>query len=146
MGYTFKSPVSAQEWHDYFLLRWQILRAPWQQPRGSEQDSLEADAFHLLAKDDAGETVGVGRIHRSDSTQAQIRYMAVAPSHRERGIGGQLLVKLEEQANAWGCKDVVLNARTTSLQFYLHHGYQVIADAPTLFGCIPHKRMCKPIG
>ncbi|MEJ2362384.1 MAG: thioesterase, partial [Gammaproteobacteria bacterium] len=42
MNYTYKSPQTKQEWQAYFDLRWRILRAPWQQARGSERDDLEA--------------------------------------------------------------------------------------------------------
>lgn len=145
MGYTFKSPESAQEWHDYFSLRWQILREPWQQPPGSERDELENEAFHVMALDDNHHTVGTGRLHRLSDTQAQIRYMAVHPLHQGKGVGRDLLIQLEIQACAWGCLEILLNARTAALEFYLHHNYQIIDEAPMLFGSIAHKRLRKLI-
>lgn len=145
MGYTFKSPEADQEWHDYFQLRWQILRAPWQQPQGSERDELEDEAFHVMALDDNRLTVGTGRLHRISNTSAQIRYMAVDPRHQGKGIGSQLLRILEDEAKISGCLEILLNARTTSLAFYQKHNYQIIGDAPELFGCIAHKQMRKQL-
>jgi len=43
-----QSPRSPSEWDTYFDLRWRILRQPWGQPRGSERDSEDDSAFHLL--------------------------------------------------------------------------------------------------
>jgi len=128
MTYFFQSPKSDQEWHDYYSLRWKMLRQPWQQPRGSEQDELE---------------VGVGRLHRNSIRQAQVRYMAVLPEHQGNGIGRQLLMQLEQQAHNWGSLEIILNARTTCLTFYLKQGYSVVGDADALFGSIAHKRMRK---
>jgi len=143
MTYFFQSPKSDQEWHDYYSLRWKMLRQPWQQPRGSEQDELEADAFHLMAQDVSGHIVGVGRLHRNSVSQAQVRYMAVLPEYQGKGIGRQLLMHLEQQARNWGSLEIILNARTTYLTFYLKQGYSVVGDADALFGSIAHKRMRK---
>jgi GNAT superfamily N-acetyltransferase len=143
MGYTLKSPETEQEWHDYYQLRWQVLRAPWQQPLGSERDELENRAIHLMAIDDNHQRVGVGRIHRLSNISCQIRYMAVHPDFERKGIGSILLAGLEQQARDWRSREIVLNARTTCLVFYQKRNYKVIADAPTLFGSIVHKRMRK---
>lgn len=35
-----KSPQTRDEFFAYYDLRWQILLAPWNQPKGSEQDDL----------------------------------------------------------------------------------------------------------
>lgn len=145
MRYTYRSPSSDQEWHDYFQLRWQILRAPWQQAPGSERDEFENTAFHIAAMDEQLGIVGVGRIHRLTDAQAQIRYMAVHPAHQGQGIGGKILDHLEQQAQIWSCNEILLNARAEFLKFYLNHDYQIIGEAPTLFGSIEHKRMLKQL-
>ena len=145
MGVTYKSPESEQEWHDYFRLRWQILREPWQQPEGSECDELEGQAFHLMALDVNRNILGTGRLHRLSDSSAQIRYMAVDPQHQGKGIGSQLLRLLEDEAREWGCGEILLNARSVSLEFYLRHGYQVIGEAPMLFDSIAHQRMRKAL-
>jgi hypothetical protein len=42
-----------------------------------------------------------------------------------------------------GAKVVVLNARESAIPFYQKHGYQIIGDAPTMFGSIKHSKMQK---
>ena len=143
MGYTVKSPETTQDWQGYYQLRWQVLREPWQQPPGSERDELEDQAFHIMVVDDDRRILGTGRLHRLSETQAQIRYMAVHRQQQGKGIGRQLLRRLEEEAASWGCREIVLNARVVSVDFYLHQGYQIIGEAPLLFGSIAHKRMRK---
>jgi len=145
MPYTLRSPETDREWREYFQLRWRILRAPWQQSPGSERDDMEDEAYHLMAIDENSVIVGAGRIHRRSGSSAQIRYMAVDPAFQGRGIGSQLLERLEAKAQSWGCQEIVLNARTTCLDFYLKHHYRIIADAATLFDTITHKQMRKQI-
>lgn len=143
MPYTVKSPFTEQEWADYFDLRWRILRAPWQQPPGSERDELEDAAYHLMVVDDNSKIVATGRLHRIDENSAQIRYMAVIPEFQRCGIGSQVLEHLEARARDWLCPEIVLNARSSCLEFYAKHGYRIIGEAPTLFGSIVHKHMLK---
>lgn len=127
----------------YYELRWQLLRAPWNQPRGSECDEWEDTAFHLQAEEPDGELIGIGRLHRCDNDSGQIRYMAVIERCRGRGVGKQLLTGLEQQARAWHLTTIQLHAREAAVGFYQHHGYRVIAPSHTLFGEIPHFHMQK---
>ena len=143
MAYSFKSPESEQEWRNYYQLRWQILRAPWQQPLGSERDEFENEAFHIMALDGQDTVTGVGRLHRLSANSVQIRYMAVHAQHQGKGLGSRILQQLEKQAREWEIQEILLNARTTALDFYLHHGYQITGEAPMLFDSIAHKRMRK---
>lgn len=139
-----RSPQTAEEWQAYYYLRWQVLRAPWQQPPGSEQDELENQAYHLMLLTEQGDVAAVGRLHRLGPAAAQVRYMAVAPQHQGKGAGGRLLAALELQAVQWGCEAVRLNARDSALAFYQRNGYQQIGAAPALYG-IAHFVMQKPL-
>lgn len=44
------TPQSSEDWQAYYQLRWQVLRAPWGEPRGSEQDDMEQDSEHRFIK------------------------------------------------------------------------------------------------
>ena len=138
-----KSPQVEKEWHAYYDLRWRILRAPWQQPRGSEKDEYEDSAYHVMASDQQHNIIAVGRIHQLDNQTAQIRYMATAESARGRGIGALVLKELEQQAHHWAVKHILLNARLQAVKFYLLNGYRVISEGEMLFGEIAHLRMDK---
>ena len=58
-------PASSEDFHRYYELRWKILRAPWQQPRGSERDPQDDDSTHLMLVDDRNRVAGVGRLHHA---------------------------------------------------------------------------------
>jgi predicted GNAT family N-acyltransferase len=139
------SPGSAAEFEKYFDLRWRVLRAPWQQSRGSEKDVLEAESQHVMVTDSEGRALAVGRLHFNSAAEAQIRFMAVEPASQGRGLGGVILRELEDRARAAGASAIVLNARENVRLFYEKYGFTVIGSAPTLFGEVKHVRMRKEL-
>ena len=140
-----RPPSSPEEWDAYFDLRWRLLRSPWGQPRGSERDSLEEAAIHLLLTDDTGRALACGRLHLNSPTEAQVRYMAVDDSVQGQGYGSAILSELEAEAKRFGASRIVLNARDNAIRFYEKYGYAVVQEADTLFGPVRHVRMEKPI-
>lgn len=139
------APNSTEELAEYYRFRWRLLRAPWNQPPGSERDEFDAAADHLLARNAAGEIVAVGRIHFPAPDIAQIRYMATREDHRGLGIGSSILARLERIAVIKGARSILLNARTGAAPFYQRLGYAIVGPGPTLFGEIEHNRMTKTL-
>ena len=140
-----RPPQGETEWERYYDLRWRVLREPWGQPRGSERDELEPEAFHLAVWDVAGEPIAVGRLHTNSPLEAQVRFMAVDPRFKGCGLGTRVLAGLEKRARDLGVERLVLNAREEARGFYRRHGYEEIGAAPTLFGALLHFRMKKSI-
>jgi N-acetylglutamate synthase-like GNAT family acetyltransferase len=140
--FVLKSPQTENEWREYYRLRWEVLRKPWSQPIGSEKDEHEVQSYHLMVTFH-GEVIGVGRIHQSDQSTAQIRYMAVLNAYQRTGIGSLILETLENQARSWGVSKIILNARDSCLNFYKKHNYQPTKTGPVLFELIPHTVMIK---
>jgi len=138
-------PSTTAEFRQYYDLRWKTLRAPWNQPRGSETDPLDVDGTHLMAVDSGHRAVGVGRLHFSTIGEARIRYMGVAIEYRRRGIGTQILRGLEEKALRLGAVRIVLDAREVALGFYRKHGYVATGPGPMLFNRIAHVSMEKQV-
>jgi len=138
-------PQGRKEFQQSMELRWKVLRAPWGQPRGTEQDDLEPQAYHRVAKLDDGTVIGTARAHFLDKThlKAQIRYMAVDPRFQGLGIGADLLQSLEQNLRMIGCKEVVLQARNEVLPFYMKQGYRLEKPGHTLYGNILHSYMVK---
>ena len=88
----------------YFDLRWRILRRRWGQPRGSERDSTDDSALHLLLLNRASKALACGRLHLNAWDEAQIRFMAVDENMRGRGYGSRILKELEAEAARRGAK------------------------------------------
>ena len=138
-------PKIPEEFEKYYNLRWRILRAPWNQPKGSEKDDKEEMAIHVMVCESEGIPIGIGRVHFNAEDEAQIRYMAVEEDQRGKGIGALVLVELETRAKGKGAKFIMLNARETAVKFYEKHGYKIVKQAHTLFGSIPHYEMRKEL-
>ena len=143
--YQIVAPQTEKEWEEYYEVRWQVLRAPLQQPRGSEKDEYEQHAWHRMVKDETGNVVGVARLHLVSSDESQIRYMAVIEQYRRKGLATMMLESLEAIATQEGVDRVILNARKSATNFYENLGYKVTGDAPEIFGAIPHVQMCKEL-
>jgi N-acetylglutamate synthase-like GNAT family acetyltransferase len=144
MSIEIRQPDHISEWAAYYDLRWEILRKPWNQPRGSEQDEFEKEACHVMAIGE-GKVLGVGRIHLPTHLKAQVRYMATAPEARGRGIGTSILQQLEKYAREVQAHTIVLNARAGVLGFYQKSGYEVVEKGEILFGSVEHWKMQKDL-
>lgn len=142
---TITQPQTPGEFEKYYDLRWKILRAPWDQPKGSEKDEKENDAIHVMACEKSGIPVGVGRAHFNSPDEAQIRYMAVEEDQRGKGVGAIILKELERRAGQKGAKYIILNARDNAVFFYEKYGYKIIKPSHTLFNSIPHFEMKKEL-
>ena len=138
-------PKTSADIESYFSLRWRVLRAPWDQPRGSERDDREDESVHLMVRAANGEALAAGRLHLNSPTEAQVRFMAVDPQAQRRGVGSMVLRDLEDRARAAGARRMILNARESALRFYERHAYKVEAPADRLFGGVDHWRMSKDL-
>jgi len=143
VAFKIKKPVSEADFKRYYHLRWQILRAPWKQPEGSEIDDLEEQSFHVMAVNHKDETIGVARLQFNSDTEAQIRYMAVAGAYERQGIGRELVEAMEDYARNSGIKIIVLDAREPAVDFYIRLGYEIAEKSYLLFDEIQHFRMLK---
>ncbi|MDB4409524.1 GNAT family N-acetyltransferase [Gammaproteobacteria bacterium] len=138
-------PLTPEDYQHYYHLRWKVLRAPWNQPRGSEQDDMEKSSHHLMVVDNNHDVIAVGRLHFNSIREAQFRYMAVDTRQQRRGAGTLLLRVMERKAIELGADCIVLDAREHALRFYHKHGYQAEGPGQTLFNSIPHVKMRKNI-
>ena len=109
MALEIRQPELLDEWEKYYDLRWRVLRASWSQPRGSEQDEFEREAYHLMALEE-GKVLSVGRIHLIAPRIAQVRYMATAFDARGKGLGTRILQGLETYAREVQVIAIFLNA------------------------------------
>jgi GNAT superfamily N-acetyltransferase len=139
-----RSPKNEKEMKEYLALRYRVLREPWGQPPGSENDPTDKDATHAAMFD--GDTiVAIARLEAKDEQVGQIRYMAVHPDHQNKNLGGKVLEYLEDKAREMGLKKVILNAREKALNFYKRNDYSIVEKSYLLFDSIQHYLMEKTL-
>ena len=143
-NYSIKSPESNEEWENYLLFRWEVLRKPLGMSKESLVDSLEDKSFHLMGIDEKENVIASGRVHFNSENEAQIRYMAVDSRFKRRGIGSEIVDKLEKYATSKGAGIMVLNAREEAIGFYSNLGYKEVCPYHSDTG-IPHKTMKKSL-
>ena len=139
-----KEPVSQKEWDAYYTCRWETLRAPWGQPRGSEKVDDDDQSFHIMVIEN-DEVCGVARMHMTETAVWQIRFMGVREKFRRKGIGKILLDYYEERIIAEGGGEMVLHARESAIPFYQRCGYAIEEKSHLMWGEIQHYKMKKKI-
>ena len=141
-NYFIKPPKSKEEWKNYLIFRWELLRKPLGMSKESLKDDREDSSYHLMGINDENDVIASGRVHFNDKKEAQIRYMAVKDNYKRKGIGSEIVIKLEDYASSKGAIRMVLNARENALSFYLSLGYIEKGPYQSDTG-IPHSRMEK---
>ena len=143
LNYFIKSPENKEEWEEYLLFRWKMLRKPLGMSKESLEDELEDNSFHLTAVNKKNNNIiGSGRVHFNSKEEAQIRYMAVSENFKRKGIGSEIVKRLEEYALNNGAKTLILNARKEAINFYKSLDYLEGSPYQSDTG-IPHKTMKK---
>ena len=123
MNFNLKSPSSYREWREYFLFRYKILRKPIGLHRSTIRDKLEKISYHVMATNNKGKIIGVGRLHFVNIKESQIRYMAVDKNFRKKGVGNAIVHKLEMHSIDSHRNNIILNARENAVIFYSKLGY-----------------------
>jgi N-acetylglutamate synthase-like GNAT family acetyltransferase len=138
-------PQSPQEFEAYYLVRYNILRKPWNQPLGSEKDNNELESIHAMAVNENNEVLGVCRLQFNSKTEAQLRFMGVTDEAQGLGIGRLLIDYMEHKAKNHGTKTMILQARDNAVDFYKKCGYSVKEKTFLLWDLIQHYLMTKDL-
>ena len=140
----FRTPNSKNEFLEYDLFRWRLLRKPIGKTIESLKDDFEDFSFHLIGIKD-NQIIACGRLHFNSKTEAQIRYMAVEKNFQRNGIGRKILKILEKEAKNKNAKKIVLNARDHAINFYKSTKYKIVGKYYGSDTGIPHTTMEKKI-
>lgn len=125
-----------QELEDMFYQRWLVLRSPLGMERGSERDSHEDTAFHLVAMYDRT-IIASARLRELSPELGSISYVAVLPEFQNQGIGTKLIQNLITKAQDKNIKTLRLMSRINACKFYHKLGFSE-QDNPFNFWGIPH--------
>ena len=140
----FRVPKNEDEFNEYDLFRWRLLRKPIGKTIESLKDEYEDNSFHLIGVID-NQIVACGRLHFIDDSKAQIRYMAVDEKYQRKGLGSSILSLLESHAKKNNADKVILNARDHAIKFYATAKYKILKRYYGSDTGIPHTTMIKDI-
>lgn len=105
-------------------------------PEAREREGLDGDCRHVLARDEAGQPIGCGRL----TPAHKIGRMAVLQTWRGQGVGLALLRELIAHARASGWSEVALDAQVSVIGFYEREGFVAHGEAFEDAGQ-PHRAM-----
>ena len=140
----FRVPKNEDEFNEYDLFRWRLLRKPIGKTIESLKDEYEDKSFHLIGVID-NQIVACGRLHFIDDSKAQIRYMAVDEKYQRKGLGSSILSLLESHAKKNNADKIILNARDHAIKFYATAKYKILKRYYGSDTGIPHTTMFKDI-
>lgn len=132
--------------------RWSVLGAEAQPIRRAvfteeqgidaalDDDGEDGGALHAVARNRLGTALATGRLLQLPEGVVKIGRMAVIPSMRGTGIGGQVLQALLGAARARGDRRAVLHAQASAVPFYRRAGF-VEEGAPFEEAGIAHQTM-----
>ena len=140
----FRIPKNEDEFNEYDLFRWRLLRKPIGKTIESLKDEYEDNSFHLIGVID-NQIVACGRLHFIDNSKAQIRYMAVDEKYQRKGLGSSILSLLESHAKKNNADKIILNARDHAIKFYATAKYKILKRYYGSDTGIPHTTMIKDI-
>lgn len=144
MTHTVRKPISPKEWEDYYQLRYDVLRAPLNQPIGSERNDGDLTGEHFALYE--GTILrAIARLDIVDSETAQTRFVAVDTISQGKGYGRIIMEAVEAKAREKGYQKMILHARDYALDFYLRLGYKNIAPSYKLFDILQHFKMEKQL-
>lgn len=121
-------------------LRFEVFVNEQHVPMDEELDTLDGEATHFLAKNEAGEHVGTARILERGET-GKIGRVCVVKSARGTGLGKKLIARcLDEFRTRPHLTQAKLGAQNHAIPFYEQLGFKVVGGE-YMDGGIPHHDM-----
>ena len=132
-----RAPKNEDEFEQMYDLRWRLLRKPWNQPKGTEQDDREDDSYQLIVLLN-GKIIATIRYQQNEGGEGQFRYLAVDEEYQRKGIASMLIRRAESIAISKGSNTIILNGRKSAAALFENLGYKVLKEGHTLYGKIEH--------
>ena len=134
---------SADDFENALAVRLRVFVQEQSVPIEEEVDDQDNEAVHAIAEL-MGVIVATGRLILQQFPIVYIGRMAVDIDHRRHGIGGKLLIFLENHARDLGGGKVILHAQEYVKSFYVSHGYEEQGEV-FMEANIPHVLMSKDL-
>lgn len=84
--YHLRVPQTEEELDAYYHFRWEMLRKPLHQPKGSERDAWDAMAHHQMVVDEEGNLVAVDVCISMPTTKLQSALWPFIPPCRTKAL------------------------------------------------------------
>ncbi len=136
--------------HELIDLRCSVLRPGLPRELAEFPGDGDPSSQHFAAEEE-GAIVGCVTLHLNEWNGApawQLRGMAVAPSHQNRGIGGQLLAAAEQSvagATSEVPRQMWCNARVPAVRFYQRAGWEIVSEEFEIPHSGPHFKMTRRV-
>lgn len=124
-------------------LRYNVLRAPWNQPIDTATDTIEDKCINAYIEDEKETVIACGRLQENENKIGQIRFMAVSDDYQGKGLGKLIVQHLEKRGKDLQLKSIELQARENAVNFYKSCGYGIKEKSFLLWGIIQHYLMEK---
>lgn len=132
-----KHPETREEFKEYYHLRYEQLRKPWGQPKGTEKDDYEPISQHFMAVDqESGKIVGVVKLFEKEPGVGWFSHLAVAADYQRQGVGKQLMAAVEQAARARGFKVLGCMSRLNTTAYFEKLGFVITGLPSHYFGTI----------
>lgn len=135
----------SEDYRREVVLRHDVLRS--QLAPGAADDDHEAEVAYRhfgLFDDDPGDILACCFVVPMPELTVRLRQMAVRADLQKRGLGRDLMLRVEAALARGGCRRVILHAREVAKGFYERTGYAVTSE-PFIEVGIPHFRMEKTL-
>jgi predicted N-acetyltransferase YhbS len=132
-----KHPATNEDFKEYYALRYEVLRKPWGQAKGTEKDDYEPISEHLMAVDDQTQKiVGVVKLCEKVPGVGWLSHLAVDLKHQNKGIGTLLVRTIEQAATKKGYTVIGCWSRLNTTLYFERFGYQIVGLPTNYFGTI----------
>jgi len=92
-------------------------------------ERIIAGSHCFMAAYEGDEVVGMGRAISDRASDAYIQDMTVKETHRDMGVGTEILKRILSRLEEDGIKWIGLIAERNSHGFYEHFGYRIMPDS-----------------
>ena len=142
MKHEIREPSTKKEWHEYYKMRYDILRKPLNKPIGSERNDGDITGKHFALYEN-NNLIAIARLDQNQNHISQVRFVAVDTKYQKKGFGKLIIKATENESQKNGNKKMILHSRDYSLDFYKKLGYKKIKKSYKLFNIIQHYLMEK---
>lgn len=105
----------------------------------------ESISIHAVIKTEhTDEVMAYGILTPGENKVYQIHQMVVAPNYQKQGLGKMIMQALIDKAKTQQAQAIILEARTTAVDFYRQFGFEVVSrEYPSKKTGVPHVTMLK---